>query len=259
MIEKLAHTVAGLELHEQVEHMLQMSGLIAHFQKEKGEKGRARVENLEELISAARQFEYDEEEDEGLDTLSAFLALAALEAGEGQAEPGEDCVQMMTLHSAKGLEFPLVFLSGMEEGLFPHQMSSSEPGRIEEERRLCYVGITRAMQQLYITYAENRRLHGKESYMQPSRFLREIPTEYLREVRLRSQSGPVAAYASGGARRFATEEPALSLGQRVSHAKFGDGIVVNYEGSGSHARVQVSFDDCGSKWLMLAYANLRAI
>jgi DNA helicase-2/ATP-dependent DNA helicase PcrA len=231
------------------------SGLLAHHQKEKGERGNARVENLEELVSAARGFDADEED---ATPLAAFLAHAVLESGEGQAGEWEDCVQMMTLHSAKGLEFPLVFLAGLEDGLFPHQRSITDVSGLEEERRLCYVGATRAMRQLWLTYAEQRRLHGMDSYGMPSRFIREIPEEVLEEVRPRVQ---VSRPAFAPRRGSAIEEPndAVRLGQRVRHGKFGDGVVLGLEGQGSHARVQVVFERQGTKWLMLAYANLEPI
>ena len=183
LIDAIADGIGTLPLGEQVEHVMHPSGLVDHFGKEKGEKGQARLENLQELVNAAREFEHDP--DSGMDPLSEFLSHAALEAGEGQADAWEDCVQLMTLHSAKGLEFPLVFLCGMEEGLFPHQRSVEEPGRLEEERRLCYVGITRARQHLTLTCAERRRLFGSETYCLPSRFIDEIPKELLDEVRPR--------------------------------------------------------------------------
>lgn len=245
------------ELGEQVDHMLQASELIEHYKKEKGEKGQARIENLEELVSAARGFEYKDDEHENIDVLTAFLSHAALEAGEGQADPWEDCVQLMTLHSAKGLEFPLVFLSGMEEGLFPHQMSIDEPGRLEEERRLCYVGITRARTLLYITHAETRRLHGQERHSLPSRFIREIPDELIKTIRLKANiTRPATTTARYERNEYDQSEDGLRLGQRVLHPKFGEGIILNYEGSGSSARVQVNFDNAGTKWLVTAYANL---
>ena len=260
LIEQLAQDTAGLELHEQTGHAMKCSGLIDHYQKEKGEKGRARLENLEELVSAARQFEYNAAELE-MDALSAFLAHAALEAGEGQGDTQQDCVQLMTLHSAKGLEFPLVFLCGMEEGLFPHQLSIEEPGRLEEERRLCYVGITRAKQHLYLSHAECRRLYGSESYQPASRFIREIPGELIREIRPGTRT-VIPAPASIPARIAKPLDKApsgLRLGQQVSHAKFGEGVILNYEGQGGHARVQVNFKKAGSKWLVVAYANLQTI
>ncbi len=185
LIERLKQSIDGLELHEQIEHVVHDSGLLEHYKKEKGERGRARLENLEELVSAGRNFSEEDldEETEGMDPLMAFLAHAALEAGERQGDEWDDCVQLMTLHSAKGLEFKQVFLCGMEEGLFPHRLSMEEPGRLEEERRLCYVGITRAKQTLYVTYAEQRRLHGMDNFSQPSRFISEIPQDFVEEVR----------------------------------------------------------------------------
>ena len=258
LVEKAQETV-DLELHELTEHIIHRSGLISHHQKEKGERGRARIENIEELVTAARQFEYDSEEIE-MDTLSAFLAHAALEAGEGQGNNEQECVQLMTLHSAKGLEFPLVFLCGMEEGLFPHQLSIEEPGRLEEERRLCYVGITRAKQHLYLSYAECRRLYGSESYQAASRFIREIPAELIQEIRPTTPRTVIPAPALQRVTRPLDDAPSgLHLGQQVSHAKFGEGVVLNYEGQGGHARVQVNFKNAGSKWLVVAYANLQTI
>ncbi|MFO7593210.1 MAG: DNA helicase II [Pseudomonadota bacterium] len=254
LIERLARETAEHPLDERVEHAIEHSGLIEHFKKEKGEKGRARVENLEELVSAARQFEFDDEE--GLDDLSAFLAHAALEAGDAQADAYEDAVQLMTLHTAKGLEFPLVFLVGVEEELFPHRLSVEEPGRLDEERRLAYVGMTRAMQQLYITYAEVRRLYGEERYTRPSRFIGEVPSEYLEEIRMR---GGVSAPVFRRETAALEEEGGLSVGQQVLHPKFGSGTVLSCEGSGAQTRVQVNFDEVGSKWLVLAYAKLEVV
>lgn len=193
----------------------------------------------------------------GFPPLQQFLDSAALDAGDAQADPHEDSVQLMTLHSAKGLEFPLVFLAGMEENLFPHRMSLDEPGRLEEERRLCYVGITRAMQKLIMTYAESRRLHGSENYNTPSRFVREIPSELINEVRLSSSvARPMSSLSSSQA--SASIEAGVQLGQRVLHQVFGEGVVVNFEGRGGNARVEVSFD-AGSKWLVLQYANLQVL
>jgi len=257
LIETFASDIQGLSLGEQVEHVVQCSGLKDHYAREKGEKGEARVENLDELVNAAREYEYDEIEEEHLEPLAAFLSHAALEAGEGQAQGWEDCVQLMTLHSAKGLEFDTVFLCGMEEGLFPHQRSVEETGRLEEERRLCYVGITRACQRLYISHAEHRRLHGSESYCVPSRFINEIPAELIEEIRPRIQvSRPFATQAVSRSSFQALPE-GLKLGQRVQHATFGEGVVLNYEGQGAHARVQVNFEAAGMKWLVVAYANLQ--
>ena len=253
LIETLDEQTDGLALGELTDHVVERSGLIAFHQKEKGERGQARVENLQELVVAAGQFRAD---DESITPLQQFLDNAALDAGEGQAEDFEDSVQLMTLHSAKGLEFPLVFLAGMEEGLFPHQMSSQDPTRLEEERRLCYVGITRAMQKLVLTYAETRRMHGSENYNAISRFVREIPDTCLQEVRLQST---VTQPVSRVTQNVAVPDANVSLGQRVYHQIFGEGMVVNFEGRGSHARVEVNFDTEGTKWLVLHYANLQSI
>jgi DNA helicase-2/ATP-dependent DNA helicase PcrA len=255
LIDKLTLEVKGLELHEQVDHVIQMSGLIEHFKKEKGERGEGRIENLLELVSAARGFSPETEAENELSPLESFLAHAVLESGEGQADPYDDCVQMMTLHSAKGLEFPVVFLAGMEDGLFPHQRSVADLASLEEERRLCYVGATRAMKQLYITYAEQRRLYGVDTYGQPSRFISELPAELVEEIRPRLQvSRPV--FVKRGGSLDESPSPSMRMGSRVRHTKFGDGVVLNFEGNGPHARIQVNFENQGTKWLMLSYANL---
>jgi DNA helicase-2/ATP-dependent DNA helicase PcrA len=258
LIDQLSAQISGRPLHEQADLVIQQSGLRDYLGKDASDKGQARVENLDELVTAARTFqqEYQPDPDEALDPVTAFLAHAALEAGEGQAAEWEDSVQLMTLHSAKGLEFPVVFLVGMEEGLFPHSMSAEEPGRLEEERRLCYVGITRARQRLAITYAERRRLHGVDAYCSPSRFIHELPPELFAEVRPRvSVSRPLVAH-----KLTPKDDPAaFRLGQRVRHAKFGEGVVLQYEGSGPNARIQVNFPEAGSKWLVAGYANLTAI
>ena len=256
LVERLAHEVTNLPLHEQVDHVLQGSGLIEFYKKEKGDRGEGRVDNLDELVSAARGFT-PEGVDGELPPLESFLAHAVLESGEGQGGAWEDCVQMMTLHTAKGLEFPMVFLCGMEDGLFPHQRSLNDIDGLEEERRLCYVGMTRAMKQLFLTYAEQRRLHGVDSYGAPSRFIKETPEELIEEIRPRVQvTRPVAVG------RFRPEEPAVAgvrLGARVRHGKFGEGVILNVEGNGAHARVQVSFESQGTKWLMVQYANLEPL
>jgi DNA helicase-2/ATP-dependent DNA helicase PcrA len=271
LIERLDNETAGLALHEIIDHVIATSGLVEHHRSEKGEKGQARVENLEELVTAARAFTQGEAFDppevgEGVVALEAFLSEAALNAGDHEADEFEDCVQLMTLHSAKGLEFPVVFIAGVEEGLFPHRMSMEEPGRLEEERRLCYVGLTRAMRKLYLTHAELRRLHGKETFQRPSRFLQELPPELLEEVRLRGQiSRPVTATrpAVGLSRQTRVEGggdlPSLSLGQRVRHPVFGEGVILNAEGEGERARVQVSFEGEGDKWLVLGFAKLTPL
>jgi DNA helicase-2/ATP-dependent DNA helicase PcrA len=258
LIDKLGREVQGLELHEQVDHVIQMSGLIEHYKKEKGERGEGRIENLLELVSAARGFSPETEAETELSPLESFLAHAVLESGEGQADPYDDCVQMMTLHSAKGLEFPVVFLAGMEDGLFPHQRSVADLAGLEEERRLCYVGATRAMRHLYITYAEQRRLYGVDTYGQPSRFIGELPPELVEEIRPRLQvSRPV--FVKRSSTLDEAPQPGMKMGSRVRHSKFGDGVVLNFEGNGPHARIQVNFERQGTKWLMLSYANLTVV
>jgi len=261
LINQLDQQTQGLALHEQTDHVVQMSGLLDYHRQEKGEKGQARVENLEELVSATREFQFEADED--ISELNAFIAQAALDAGEAQADEHDDCVQMMTLHSAKGLEFPLVFLAGVEEGLFPHRMSMEDPNGLEEERRLCYVGITRAMEKLYITYAESRRMHGTETMNRPSRFIREIPAELLNEIRLQSKiTRPVSFSREAKGTNFsgqAIPNTEFHLGQRVNHSLFGEGVVLNYEGQGAQARVQVNFDQKGAKWLVVGYAKLETI
>ena len=261
LIERMARETKGLDLHDKVDHVIHLSGLAGFFQKEKGEKGETRIENLAELVSAAKSFEPDPAEE--MSPLDEFLARAALEAGEGQADAWEDCVQLMTMHSAKGLEFPLVFMCGVEDGLFPHQRSIADPQGLEEERRLCYVGITRAKQTLYITHAEQRRLHGMDNFAQPSRFIAEIPSEHIEEIRPRVQvSRPLHASRPTRRNRISgavENDYGARLGQRVRHKKYGDGVITNFEGEGAHARVEVNFETAGTKMLIMSYANLELL
>ena len=252
LIEHLAQSIRDKGLDEAMDIVIKSSGLVDHYLKEKGERGQARIENLEELVNAAGQFALDEDVHGDMEPMAAFLSQAALEAGDTQADAHTDAVNLMTLHTAKGLEFDRVYLIGMEEGLFPHQRSSGDPAQLEEERRLCYVGITRARRKLTLSYARHRRMHGSEFYPRPSRFLGEIPQELIDEIRL-----------GGAAARDFLDKPApdadspFGPGQRVSHARFGEGTVMHLEGRGSHARIQVNFEDAGAKWLVLAYANLQ--
>ncbi|MCH8105262.1 MAG: DNA helicase II [Proteobacteria bacterium] len=259
LINRMQTDLLDLSLSEQIQAGIEQSGLKVHFSKDKTEKGLSRLENLQELIGAGKSFQFEAELDtEDMSPLDAFLAHAALEAGEDQAEAWEDCVQLMTLHSVKGLEFPLVFLVGMEEGLFPHQRSSEEPGKMEEERRLCYVGITRAQEQLVVCSAEVRRLYGSENYNMVSRFIREIPAEFIQEIRPKAQfSRPTFSTPSRVTRLETEKDTGLFVGQNVSHTKFGNGIVLNLEGQGAQARVQVNFEGAGSKWLMVDLARLQ--
>ena len=257
LVDSLATETADLPLHVQTDRVIKDSGLWLMYEQEKGEKGQARIENLEELVTATRQFSY-QDEDEDLMPLQAFLSHAALEAGEGQADKWQDAVQLMTLHSAKGLEFSQVFIVGMEEGMFPSQMSLDEGGRLEEERRLAYVGVTRAMLKLTLTYAETRRLYGKEVYHRPSRFIGELPETCIEEVRLRaSVSRPVNHQRMGAP--VTKNDSGFALGQRVHHAKFGEGTISNLDGSGEHSRLQVAFQGQGIKWLVAAYAKLETL
>jgi DNA helicase II / ATP-dependent DNA helicase PcrA len=258
LIDRMSAAFSNVDLSALLEPVIALSGLIDHYKKEKGERGFDRIENLDELVAAARDF-VPSSDDEGLSLLDAFLSRAALESGENQASVDADCVQLMTLHSAKGLEFPLVFLVGVEEGLFPHQRSTGDPIQLEEERRLCYVGITRAMQKLVITNAQSRRLHGTDYYPQPSRFISELPVEVIENVRV-------------GGNFYATRESKFplkidknlpgsdfSLGQPVLHKAFGEGVVLQVEGQGENARVQVNFEVKGLKWLVLGYAGLQKL
>jgi len=307
LIDTLDQVTETLSLSEQVERVLSDSGLRDHFKKEKTEKGLARLENLNELVTAMRQFEaeypamafvaYDEEESQQKalpprEQMQLFLVQIALDAGGDASDEGEgkSKVHMMTLHAAKGLEFPVVFLSGLEQGLFPHQLSLQEPDRLEEERRLCYVGMTRAKQKLFLTYAETRRVHGRENFNLPSPFIVDIPKELIEELPSTSPDkrglGSGSHYASASSsyakrssnnyrQRYAQSTPtsspqsvikshvsrviedtALTIGQAVKHPKFGAGTILNYEGRGAHARVQVKFGRAGVKWLVLSYANL---
>ncbi|QPK61949.1 DNA helicase II [Methylomonas sp. LL1] len=260
LILQLGAETGGLALYETVKLVVEKSGLIELYKKEKQDKGETRVENLEELVNAARLFDYDSQNDENLSELDMFLTHAALEAGEMQGNVDEDCVQLMTLHSAKGLEFKLVFMVGLEEGLFPSQQATDDIGRLQEERRLCYVGITRAMEQLYLTHAESRRLYGKDSYPSPSRFLRELPPESMQEIRMRANvNRPITSASSGNVGGFSGKTGKYRLGQNVRHEKFGEGVVLQTEGDGDQERVQINFRNAGIKWLMLAYAKLETV
>jgi len=257
LVGALADELDAMTLAEQIDHVLARSGLRSHYASESRGTLDARTDNLDELVSLASRFvRSDDEELQGMSDLIAFLAHASLEAGEGQADAGADGVQLMTLHSAKGLEFDLVFVTGLEEGLFPSGRSLEESGRLEEERRLAYVGITRARQRLVLSYAQSRRIHGADTYNLPSRFLREIPPALLHEVRAKVQAARPRFSASD---RSAPSDNGLALGQRVSHPSFGEGVLVDAEGSGAHARVQVNFEQEGCKWLVLAYAKLSAL
>jgi len=256
LLEDLIACTSELGLSARASDLLVRSGLLEHYRKERGEQAEQRVENLAEFVNATRQFENEPALDPDLPIIDQFLAHAALESGESQSDPSNDCAQLMTLHAAKGLEFELVFLVGLEEGLFPSLQSLEDPGRLEEERRLCYVGLTRGRKKMVLSHAESRRLYGKETYPRPSRFLREIPASLIEPVRMGSPANrSMNEYRANNDQG----QPGLRIGQQVNHAKFGNGVILHAEGEGNQARVQVSFSQSGVKWLMLAYAALTPI
>ncbi|HQU98153.1 MAG TPA: DNA helicase II [Nitrosomonas sp.] len=247
----------SLPLPQIVEQMLSDSELIAHYTKER--ESAERLENLNELVNAATSFVHEAEND----TLTEFLAHASLEAGEHQAGSGQDALQLMTVHAAKGLEFHTVFLSGLEEGLFPHENSLNETDGIAEERRLMYVAMTRARRRLYLSFAQSRMLHGQTRYNIASRFLHEIPEDCLKWLQSVSNVANLkTSLSSPNWSHSVTKSSSTSpwkMGQKVIHGKFGTGIIVNFEGAGSDARVQVNFENSGSKWLLLEYAKLTSV
>ena len=267
LIGEMQRSCAGLPLPEIIDHVLEHSGLVAHYKNETGTKKREaeeRLENLNELVNAATLFVHENEDD----SLTAFLSHASLEAGEHQAGDQDDALHLMTVHSAKGLEFHTVFITGLEEGLFPHQNSQREDGGLDEERRLMYVALTRARRRLYLSFAQSRMLHGQVSYGMASSFLRELPENLLHWLTPRvvaRNPTPLSPPLSGGRpipspdKGRAGEGFAWRIGQAVFHSKFGEGVIVNLEGSGADARVQVNFRKAGVKWLALEYAKLTAI
>ena len=258
LINSLQVDTAEMPLFAQTDFVIKHSGLYDMYKQEKGEKGEVRIENLEELVTATREFiKPDEAED--MTDLTAFLTHASLEAGEEQASPHQSCVEMMTLHSAKGLEFPRVFMVGVEEGVFPSFRSFEEPGRLEEERRLAYVGITRAKQKLTICYAESRRVYTKEERHLPSRFITELPPECIQEIRLRGTVTRALNQAKVGSLSTSLPENEWKMGQKVKHDKFGFGTVINVEGSDNNTRLQIAFQAQGIKWLIAHLAKLEKV
>ena len=265
LINALDQETEQMNLSEQTDFVIKKSGLYEMYQQEKGEKGEVRIENLEELVTATKQFTKPGEA-EDLSDLTAFLTHASLEAGEAQASPNQDYVELMTLHSAKGLEFPRVFMVGVEEGIFPSGMSFDE-GRLQEERRLAYVGITRAKRKLTISYAELRRLYGKEERHVASRFIEELPEAHIREIRLRGNINRAANFVQNNT--FAKQvvkttasilnDSRWKMGQKVMHPKFGQGTIVNVEGSGEATRLQIAFQGNGIKWLIAKMAPLEKL
>ena len=261
LIKTFDDTAEELPLYEKVKMVVEQSGLIEVYQKEKDNKGEARINNLEELVVVARDYSYADEDEESMNELALFLTHAALEAGEMQAGEGDDCVQLMTLHTSKGLEFDTVFMVGMEEGIFPAGKSSENPERLEEERRLCYVGITRAMRQLFVSYAESRWFYDREQRNSYSRFLREIPAELLQDVRIRGNITQPVTVTTVKPKQIDAIKSAQTFksGEKVNHEKFGEGVVLQTEGQGSQEKVQIKFKTVGMKWLMLTYAKLDKI
>jgi DNA helicase II / ATP-dependent DNA helicase PcrA len=255
LIEGIKQATAGLTLAETIDHVIETSGLADYYRADK--EGADRLENLNELVNAAALFSEESEEN----TLDAFLAHAALEAGEHQAGAGHDALQLMTVHAAKGLEFHAVFITGLEESLFPHEQSAHEENGLEEERRLMYVAITRARRRLYLSHAQSRMLHGQIRYSLPSRFLDELPDQVLMHLNRRSEPTSPSGYSAPAAPRSpqAGNDTGYRVGQSVAHAKFGTGIIIDFEGRGADARVQVKFREAGTKWLALAYAKLSPV
>jgi len=260
LINRFASETSELPLFQIADHINSHSGLQAMYENEKGEKSQTRIENLQELVSAAQAFKVPEEEEE-MDELTAFLAYAALESGDNQADEFEDAVQLMTMHAAKGLEFPQVFMVGVEEGMFPGQQSADDETRLAEERRLCYVAMTRAMQKLTISHAESRRLYGQEKFHAPSRFISELPEQDIEYIRLKTQVSRAQSPAPKKPTSLGISQDiqGFRLGQGVKHAKFGMGVIIAQEGEGENSRLQVHFKEAGSKWLMTAYAKLEAM
>ncbi|OBX05196.1 DNA-dependent helicase II [Gallibacterium genomosp. 3] len=258
LINALTSDTEQMPLAEQTEFVIKHSGLHEMYKNEKGEKGEVRLENLEELVFATRDFQKPDEAEEMSDLL-AFLTHASLEAGEGQAAPHQACIDLMTLHSSKGLEFDRVFIVGMEEGLFPSGVSANEIGGLEEERRLAYVGITRAKKKLTLCYAEQRRIYSQEEKRIVSRFINELPKENIQEIRLRGTVTRAINREAIGSTKPLLANQDWKLGQKVKHAKFGYGTVINVEGSDQNVRLQIAFQNQGVKWLIAKLANLEKL
>jgi len=262
LLAQLTRHSHHMNLADLVSYVISISGLWDFYKQDRSEKGQAKLENLEELISAARQFAQEIEELTTSSYLAEFLASAALEAGDNQSDAQEQCVQLMTLHAAKGLEFNVVFLCGLEEGLFPIYRAIDDPDALEEERRLCYVGMTRARYKLYMSHAEIRKLRGRESYQKASRFVKEVPEECVQQVRVnKSYSRPATASVSSSTTLAGDHlnEAGFAIGDRVYHPTFGEGTIVNYEGKDKSLRMQIKFKKLGNKWLVAQYAPLKKL
>ena len=260
LIESIKDNTQHFSLSEKIDSILLQSNLMNHYANDKSDKAGSKKENLEELVSAAKQ--YNHEEDSEINETQGFIALATLDSSGDSNQSNQDCVQLMTVHSAKGLEFPVVFLVGLEEDLFPSRQSKDEPHLLDEERRLCYVGMTRAMNRLTLSYASKRFIHGQSFYSMPSRFLDEIPINYLNyinnsnsDINTKSRKYDPSHYT----KMTSTDSSMYSIGQVVKHAKFGLGTVVNSEGSGDSMRLQIKFKKVGTKWLISSYAKLEIV
>ena len=260
LIEAISDSSKNLILNEKVDSILLQSGLMSHYANDKSDKAGSKRENLDELVTAATQ--YVHEEDNEMNETQGFIALATLDSSGESNQSNQSSVQLMTVHSAKGLEFPVVFLVGLEEDLFPSRQSKDEPHLLDEERRLCYVGMTRAMKSLTLSYASRRFLHGQSFYSLSSRFLDEIPKSFLNYIKNESTENSYQRYEKNtnvSNKMIATSDSIYSIGQVVKHAKFGLGTILNYEGSGDSMRLQINFQRAGTKWLISSYANLEIV
>ncbi len=261
LIEAISDSTKNLTLSEKVDSILLQSGLMSHYANDKTDKAGSKRENLDELVTAATQ--YVHEEDNEMNETQGFIALATLDSSGESNQSNQNCVQLMTVHSAKGLEFPVVFLVGLEEDLFPSRQSKDEPHLLDEERRLCYVGMTRAMQSLTLSYASRRFLHGQSFYSLNSRFLDEIPRNFLNYIKNPNNESATKSYENTNAfskKMVSSKSSSIySIGQVVKHSKFGLGTIVNYEGSGDSMRLQIKFQKVGTKWLISSYANLELV
>ena len=260
LIEAISDSSKNLILNEKVDSILLQSGLMSHYANDKSDKAGSKRENLDELVTAATQ--YVHEEDNEMNETQGFIALATLDSSGESNQSNQSSVQLMTVHSAKGLEFPVVFLVGLEEDLFPSRQSKDEPHLLDEERRLCYVGMTRAMKSLTLSYASRRFLHGQSFYSLSSRFLDEIPKSFLNYIKNESTENSYQGYEKNtnvSNKMIATSDSIYSIGQVVKHTKFGLGTILNYEGSGDSMRLQINFQRAGTKWLISSYANLEIV
>ena len=261
LIESMTDAVNSLDLSEKVDTILIQSGLMNHYSNDKTDKAGSKKENLEELVTAAKQYVHEEESE--MSETEGFIALATLDSSGDSKPDNNECVQLMTVHSAKGLEFPVVFLVGLEEDLFPSRQSKDEPHLLDEERRLCYVGMTRAMSSLTLSYASRRFIHGQSFYSMNSRFLDEIPRSFLNYIKNPNSDSVITSFEDvknpPQKRVSSSTDSIYAIGQVVSHAKFGIGTILNYEGSGDSMRLQIKFQKVGTKWLISSYAKLEIV